>query len=782
MTFQLEGLENRWLPTTLIPTTFDDGGLGSGSLRDAVLQFNADTGTQDDTIQLLPGTYSLTIKNTSYHQSGGLDGDLYLTQASHRWIIQGAGPSTIIDASKLQDRVFQIVTPNTQVVFLDLVIQGGLAQDNGTPGAKPGTTDALGGGVLNNGGDITLDDVVLQNNTAQGGTGFYGYDARGGGLFSTGGSVTISDSRIIDNQVMGGNGRSGFTTAWAGGAGAGGGIYSASGSLTIADTAISGNRATGGNGGNITCGSCSEVYGGDGGTSLGSGLYLNGGMLTLADSTISTNTLQGGAGGSAPDGGSNGGASRGGGAYGNGILSISNSTIAANFVQGGAGGEFGRFGGFGGLSQGGGLYVSGTLTVRNSTIATNTLRGGDGASGNFAVAGNGGLSQGGGVFLSGTLTLSNSTIAANILRAGDGGSTQGRGGNGGLAEGGGLWLTYDSTQISFSTIAANQARGGTHGIGHPDGTDGPAAGGGINDVYYLYLLQTRDTILAQNTVDGLGTNSGPDLAGNLGSLGHNLVGNSQGGSGFDPTDLLNVDPLLGPLQNNGGPTQTMALLVGSPALNAGDPGQLGVPDQRGVVRSGGVNIGAFQASATAFLLDAPATVTAGVPFDVTVTAVDPFGQVAVGYSGIVTFSTTDPGPGVVLPADYTFTLDDGGMHTFTDTGLGEITLVTPGDQLLTVTDTADATITGSATVTVEPGGSAPTLCGSPRPCGPGTPGDTTPLQNVQSSSGNAGVQRFFAAPAEEAPMSTWRRWPHTDPGEPAGWIPDHYGQEDLLFI
>jgi hypothetical protein len=71
------------------------------------------------------------------------------------------------------------------------------------------------------------------------------------------------------------------------------------------------------------------------------------------------------------------------------------------------------------------------------------------------------------------------------------------------------------------------------------------------------------------------------------------------------------------------------------------------------------------------------------------------------YTGTVIFSTSDPDPGVVLPADYTFTLDDGGSHTFTDTGLGETTLITPGDQTLTVMDTADNTIAGSATVTVD---------------------------------------------------------------------------------
>jgi hypothetical protein len=81
----------------------------------------------------------------------------------------------------------------------------------------------------------------------------------------------------------------------------------------------------------------------------------------------------------------------------------------------------------------------------------------------------------------------------------------------------------------------------------------------------------------------------------------------------------------------------------------------------------------YQASASACQLCAPDTATAGAPFDVTVTAVDPLGQVAVGYPGTLTFATTDPDPGAVLPADYSFTADDGGVHTFTNTGRGEIT-------------------------------------------------------------------------------------------------------------
>jgi hypothetical protein len=625
-------LERRCVPATITPTTFDDGGMGSGSLRDAVLQFNADTGTDDDIIQLEAGTYSLTIRNTGgRHETAGLTGDLNLNQTSHRWIIQGAGPSTIIDASQLYDRVFQIVNPGTQVVFQDLVIQGGLAQDDGTNGAVAGTTDALGGGIFNNSSDVTLDNVVLQNNRAQGGNGVHtgqsGYNARGGGLYSMGGSVTISDSTIANNRAVGGNGQVGFDA----------------GSNTRGQT------------------------GGWGGSGLGGGVYISGGLLTLANATISANATYGGEGGIGGDGGPYGG-------------------------EGGIGGE-------GGSGQGGGVYISGSLlTLANATIsanATNGGGGGNGGNGAYADGGSGGSGLGGGVFYAGSAlsTLTNVTISGNITISGGGGRSGGPGGSdgpGGLADGAGL---------------------------HTQG-----------------ILRTRDTMLARNT-------GSPDLAGNLGSLGHNLIGDPEGGSGFDPTDLLNVNPLLGPLQDDGGPTPTMALLPGSPALNAGDPSQLGTRDQRGVIRSGGVNIGAYQASATAFVVDAPATVTAGIPFDVTVTAVDPFGQVAVGYSGTVTFSTTDPDPGVVLPADYSFQPTDAGQVTLP----GGVTLITPGDQMLTVMDTADNTITGSADLTVSAG---PAPHGRPPPpsTAPARPGQSeAPAPSQPSASEVVGLEQWLAS-------------------------------------
>src|SRR5712692_11657337 len=227
----LEPLEDRCVPTTITPTTFADGILGSGSLRDAVLQFNADPGTGDDTIQLLAGTYALTIVNTGgHHETAGLEGDLNITNTSHRLIVQGAGPSTIIDATQLQDRVFQIVNPGTVVVFQDLVITGGLAQDDGSDGALAGSTDALGGGILNNGGNITLDQIVVQNNVARGGDAAVrsapGHNASGGGFDSTGGALTIAGATIANNQVIGGQGSGdAHHFGGAGGSAGGGGLY-----------------------------------------------------------------------------------------------------------------------------------------------------------------------------------------------------------------------------------------------------------------------------------------------------------------------------------------------------------------------------------------------------------------------------------------------------------------------------------------------------------------------------------------------------------------------------
>jgi hypothetical protein len=711
-------LEDRTLPSTL--TVLNNADSGDGSLRAVI------AAAQDgDQIAFDPSLQGETIALTS--------GELVIAKSLD---IDGLGAGRLAVSGNHASRVFDI-SGGATVTIAGLTITDGLA--------PPTYTGSLGGGIFNSGDHLTLDNVVLQNNVA-GGSDLNDLDARGGGLYSTEGSVTIANSTIAGNQAIGGNGYGGSTSA----------------------------------------------AGDPGGSAQGGGIYASGGMLTVSSATISTNSATGGDGGSGGSGyyqagyGGPGGSAQGGGVYASGTTTVMNSTVAANSLRGGQGGGTNQFagGGSGGAAQGSGIYASGTVMVNNSTVAANILRGGDGGGATFGYGGNGGAGQGGGIYASGTVMVNNSTVAANVLRGADGGGGvfgyAGHGGNGGAGQGGGLWMaTGTAAQVSFSTLAVNLVTGGSHGSGLFDGSDGPATGGGVSN---QGMLQTHDTLLAGNVVDGPGSNSGPDLGGDLGSLGHNLVATSQGGSGFDATDLLDIDPLLGQLQCNGGPTQTIALLPGSPALNAGDPDQLGVPDQRGVVRTGGVNIGAYQASATAFGVDAPATVTAGVPFDVTVTAVDPFGQVAVGYSGTVTFSTTDPDPGVVLPADYIFTADDGGMHSFTDTGLGETTLLTPGDQMLTVTDTVDATISGIAIVTVDPDGSGAAFGGSSRPFGPSMIQTTTPVRNVTPNSTNATLEGFFVALAEEETTFPWLRWEHKEPGEQAGWVLELWRQKECVFV
>jgi hypothetical protein len=149
-----------------------------------------------------------------------------------------------------------------------------------------------------------------------------------------------------------------------------------------------------------------------------------------------------------------------------------------------------------------------------------------------------------------------------------------------------------------------------------------------------------------------------------------------------------------------------------------------VADQRGVVRSGGVNIGAYQASASALVLTAPATVTAGTPFSITVQAVDPLGQTAVGYAGTVHFTASNG-----AMANYTFTATEGGQHTFSNLVLRQAGLLT-----VTGTDTAHASITGSTAFTITPAAAAQIVFGVPSTFTAGVPFALT--VTVQDAYGN----------------------------------------------
>jgi hypothetical protein len=110
--------------------------------------------------------------------------------------------------------------------------------------------------------------------------------------------------------------------------------------------------------------------------------------------------------------------------------------------------------------------------------------------------------------------------------------------------------------------------------------------------------------------------SGPDVSGAVASLGNNLIGETDGSSGWVGTDLTGtiatpLDPTLAPLNYYGGPTQTMALLPGSPAIDAGNNALIpaGVTtDQRGYARTfnGTVDIGPYEVQPIALVVNTTA--------------------------------------------------------------------------------------------------------------------------------------------------------------------------------
>jgi hypothetical protein len=267
-------------------------------------------------------------------------------------------------------------------------------------------------------------------------------------------------------------------------------------------------------------------------------------------------------------------------------LRIANGHAPANFTTDGA--------------SGGGIANGGALTIRNCTISGNT-------SGALFF----GRSEGGGIYNRGLITISGSTISGNTAVFGGGIDNAGNAtitsctisansnGNLGGSEGGGI-ENGGTVDITSCTISGNSAEG------NPGG--GIANGG---------TVRARNTIIALNTAgcsfQGC-TPTGLDVSGALTSQNFNLIGNNAGATITpQPADQIGtpgspIDPLLGPLQNNGGPTETQALLSGSPAIDKGNSSGLST-DQRGFQRPvvyGGItpppggdysDIGAFEVQA-----------------------------------------------------------------------------------------------------------------------------------------------------------------------------------------
>jgi hypothetical protein len=452
----------------------------------------------------------------------------------------------------------------------------------------------------------------------------------------------------------------------------------------------------------------------------GGAIYNRGGTVNVTNSTLTNNSTNSHiVGNESPDRG------RGGAIYNRGgTVNVTNSTLTNNStsIEAGAGGAIYNRGGTvnvtnstlnsnNGVDSGGGISNSGgTVNVTNSTLSNNSTIGGGGGISNSA----------------GTLNVTNSTLSNNSVTSFNGNFFGG---------GGGIYSISGTVNVTNSTLSNNS---------------GGESGGGINN--YNAQVQIRNSIIALNTAS-----SGPDLSGTMTSQGHNLIGKSDGSTGLTNgvngdivgTIAAPINPLLGPLANNGGPTQTMALLPGSPAINAGDSAAITNPpfsgppftDQRDTgfnrIVNATVDIGAFESRGftiavtsgsgqsatitTAFAAPLVATVSsaAGEPV---AGGVVTFTALASGPSGLftgnlITVNVTTDGSGVATSPTLTANNLAGGPYNVTATGngiTGSATFSLTNNKAATTTavsssvNPSDLNQSVTFTATVTSGGETPT--------------------------------------------------------------------------
>jgi hypothetical protein len=436
------------------------------------------------------------------------------------------------------------------------------------------TNNTIGGdggdgfGVLNvtpSGGvpTVDLESVVFRGNTVgDGGIGFGTIDFGGTG---DGQTLTVRGA-IFDSNAVGG-GAVGSTAN--SGSGNGGGLFiSPNGTTTVnVERSTFTNNDAGGPG----------ADGGDSGSGFGGAIYATFsavGSLSVSNSTFSGNS----AGGNGGDGGTSG-RGFGGGIYlslagTEGTLSVTGSEFSHNTVGGMGGG-----GDHSGSGFGGGMYASypstATITVDRNSFSDARV-GGDGATGP-----DGGTGSAGGFYLNGSgitaaVSVTNNTIARNSI-----GGAAGAGIGSGVGLGGGLFLSGGTFNLLNNTIDANTTGTATSVGGGIYGANGGSS-----------AISLKNTIVSGNAA-GEGSNCADPFT----SGGHNIEDTAPSQCGLGAAgDRVGVNPLLGPLANNGGLTLTQGLLAGSPAIDAGDNSGCPATDQRGVARpqAGACDIGAYE--------------------------------------------------------------------------------------------------------------------------------------------------------------------------------------------
>ena len=287
----------------------------------------------------------------------------------------------------------------------------------------------------------------------------------------------------------------------------------------------------------------------------------------------------------------NGGADSGGGIESGGKLTLVRSRVSRNKTVQGVGAGVDAFGepvvivrskitDNHAANAGGGVAVSDdTLRLSKSTVANNVAE--EGATGVYLYQAQGRITQstisgnvarnntGGGIDTSASskLVIVNSTIAGNRADFGGGGIEQN--------------LSSGDIKLNSVTVARNTADADANGSG---------TGGGLNVEAVSATFSTVNSIIALNRAGA----ASDDCHGAFDSDGGNLVGNVGGCTGFGGTDLLGQNPKLGQLADNGGPTKTLALKQGSPAIGKARKASAPRVDQRGRKRDAHPDIGAFE--------------------------------------------------------------------------------------------------------------------------------------------------------------------------------------------
>jgi hypothetical protein len=606
----------------------------------------------------------------------GCDGVITLTGSltiNSNTTLDGTGHTVTLSGGNAV-RLFS-VSSGASASFINLTLANGYAV------GAAGTTNTdgqpgMGGAILNNGGIVALTGCTVVSNNAAGGNGgaTFGISTAGGGglggaVCAVAGSVFVTNCSFSDNGATGGAGGYWTGGSSAGGDAAGGAIYSQGGSVTVQQSSFVRQTIQGGVPGSA------YMTPGRAGSGFGGAVCCSNATVNLFSTTFSGNSAAGAA-LPASSGAGGAGSAKGGAVFAdNGTANCQGCTFTANQAVAGSKARYGSLG----VSQGGAIWSSATITVLQCSFLDNQALGnysanptGEEGSGgaifsqsslslsastfsaNKAWGGNGGviaslvapggLGRGGAICNQGTLNATNCTLTANAVTGGQGaGSSSFGNASGGDGDGGGLYNAGAATLVNL-TWATNSANGGAGGFSsYPiPASPGLSLGGAI--------CNSNGTVNLYNTIVA-GSTSGSNCWGTVLDYGHNLSSDNSAGF-YMPGSLNNTDPILGPLDDYGGPTLTMALLTGSPAIDGGSTATAPATDQRGRTRPYGAaaDIGAFESSAP-FIVKGNLVGALGV---VTFSAGST--NVAVTNSGTFWFRTLAAGSCVIMPsnANYVF--------------------------------------------------------------------------------------------------------------------------------